>query len=115
MIRRLEFPLEDGGTFLVEVDESEPESALKRAGAVGEVVERAQQTFQSALENLKPAAAAILAKIRELSEAPDEVAVEFGIKLSTEFGVVLAKATGEGNYKITLRWKKEKNRTEQSS
>ena len=41
-----------------------------------------------------------------LPEPPDEVAVEFGVKMSVETGAVITKASGEGNFKINLSWKK---------
>lgn len=115
MNRVIEFPLEGGGTFLVEVDQPQPEGGLQRAGAAGEVVERAEQTFQTALEKIKPAAAAIIAKIRQLGDTPDELTVEFGIRLSAQVGVVLTKAAAEGNYKITLKWKQEKQQADRAS
>jgi len=34
--------------------------------------------------------------------------MEFGINLSAELGAVIAKSTSEANYKVTLRWTKEK-------
>jgi Trypsin-co-occurring domain 1 len=33
------------------------------------------------------------------------VTVELGIKLSTKAGIVIAEATGEANFKVTLHWK----------
>ncbi len=35
-----------------------------------------------------------------------EVAVEFGVKMSAETGAIIAKASGEANFKINLMWKK---------
>jgi NTP-dependent ternary system trypsin peptidase co-occuring protein len=61
-----------------------------RDGSPAEVAERARQTFEASLERIKPAAAAIIAKIRELSDKREEIGVEFGIKLSAEAGVVIA-------------------------
>jgi len=107
VVRQVEFPLEGGGFFLVEVDEAPSSSSgLERAGAAGEIIERGQQTLQNALEKIKPMASAAITKIRELNDAPDEVTIEFGIKLTAEGNVVLSKAAVEGNYKLTLSWKK---------
>jgi hypothetical protein len=46
----------------------------------------------------------LLAELKELSAKPSELAVEFGIKLSVEAGVIIAKTAVEGNCKITLKW-----------
>jgi Trypsin-co-occurring domain 1 len=38
--------------------------------------------------------------------APDEFTVEFGVKLSAKAAVVIASATTDANFKVTLKWKK---------
>jgi hypothetical protein len=38
--------------------------------------------------------------------APSGGEVEFGIKLSGEVGAILAKASGEANISVTLKWEK---------
>lgn len=105
MKRLVEFPLEEGGTILVEVEM--PEGAGMVPAARGEVAQRAQQTFEQALEKIRPAAQAIIKKLRALHDPPDEIEVEFGLKMSAEAGAVVAAAGVEANYKVTLMWKRE--------
>ena len=78
MKQLVEFPLEDGGTILVEVDV--PEEPGMVPATRGEVIQRAQQTFEAALEKIRPAAQAIIGQLRALHDPPDEVEVEFGLK-----------------------------------
>ena len=99
MKRLIEFPLNEGGSILVEVDEAEPKGGMERAARPGEVAVRASQAFEDALEKIRPAAQTIIVKLRGLSDPPDEVAVEFGIKLSAEAGAFVASAGAEANYK----------------
>jgi hypothetical protein len=106
MKRVVEFPLEQGGSILVEVDDREPRPGHVRGPNSGEVVTRANQTFEAALERIKPAASAIITLLRDLTDSPDTVGVEFGIKMSAEAGAVLASAGVEANYKITVTWKR---------
>lgn len=106
MKRLIEYALEGGGAILVEVDGVEPTGSRVRGGSPAEVAERARQTFEASLERIKPAAAAIIAKIRELSDKPEQIDVEFGIKLSAEAGVVIASTSIEANFKVTLHWKR---------
>jgi hypothetical protein len=35
------------------------------------------------------------------------VEVKFGIKMSGELGAIIASGSGEVNYEITLKWKRE--------
>lgn len=104
MKRLIEFPLEDGTTMLVEVEESE-EEGLERVSR-RDVIERAQQTLEKSLDKVRPAAQFILEKLRGLDESPDEIEVQFGLKLNAVSGVVLAAASMEANYTVILRWAK---------
>lgn len=101
----VEFPLENGNSIIVEVDE--PAATDSRIGLGDKVAKNAQQTFESALERVKPVANAIMTKVRSLNEPVDEVEVKFGLKMSAELGVIIASGNAEGNYEITLKWKQK--------
>ena len=106
MKRHVEFPLEGDGSVVVEVDEPEGAGAV-RAGREADLPEKAQLTFEQALGRVQPAAEAIITKQRDLSDAPDQVGVEFGLKLNAAAGAIVASAGVEANYKVTLTWKRE--------
>jgi Trypsin-co-occurring domain 1 len=105
MKRLIEFPLEDGGAIVVETDEAPPGGT--RSAKPSEVAEKAKQTFEASLERIKPVAAGIIARLRELGDRPEQVGVEFGIKLTAAAGLVLASSGVEANFKVTLTWKLE--------
>lgn len=106
MKRLIEFPLEAGGSILIQVEELAEEASTTRAGRASDAVVQAHQTFEAALERLKPIADAIIARLRGLTDPPDEVQVEFGVTLSAEAGVVVASASAEANYRVTLTWRR---------
>lgn len=66
-------------------------------------VDKATETLESALAKVTPALGTITERLRKLS--PDEVEVEFGFVLSAEHGVIIAKASGEIHFNVTLTWK----------
>jgi len=106
MSRYLEFSLPDGSTVLIESDEAG--GGVVKAGRLGEVAERARETFEQAVENARKAALVILDKVRGLHDSPDEVEVTFGLKASGELKtLVVAKAGIEASYSVKLTWKKE--------
>ena len=107
MKRLVEFPLEDGSTILVESDEPESKGPVVRGVATREIAEKAEQTFETALSKINPAAAAVIARLRDLSDAPEQVALEFGIKLGAKAGAFITSADAEATFKITLTWKRE--------
>ncbi len=111
MKRFVEFDLEDGSTILVEIDEPEQEGLVK-ASRAGHKIAKAQLTLEKSLEKVKPVAQLIIQQLRKLHDAPDEIEVAFGLKLSVEAGAVLASAGAEANYIVTLKWTKEKNKAD---
>jgi hypothetical protein len=107
--RLIEFPLEGGGSITAEVEES-PGKTIRGAGSAV-VLEKAQQTFEASLERIKPAAAAIIARLRELRDSPEQVNVEFGITMNAAAGVVVASSGVNAHFKISITWKREPNKT----
>jgi len=107
MKRLVEFPLEDGTSMMVEIEETEAEGLTRVSRRDPGVIERAQQTFEKSLDRVKPAAQYILAKLRELQDSPDEIEVQFGLNLSAAAGIVLASGV-TANYTVKLKWVKEK-------
>jgi hypothetical protein len=110
MKRLIEFPLEDGTTILVEVDVPE-ESGMVPATRGEWGVLKAQQTFEVALDKIRPAAQTIIQKLRTLHDPPDQIQIEFGLKLNAQAGAFIAAAGTEANYKVTLTWKREEKKT----
>ena len=106
MEKLVEYPLERGGSIFIEVAETEPLSGTTRARREG-VTEKATITFEEAIDKIKPTAATIIGKFRDLSDKPDEVAVEFGLKLTTNANVIITSGGLEVNFKVILTWKKE--------
>jgi hypothetical protein len=107
MTHLIEFPLEAGGTILVEADEPAPSRDVVRGLHTSRVTDEAQLTFDAAIGKIRPAAEAIIAKLRGLSEPPDEVGVVFGIKLTADAGAIIASVGAEANYTVTLTWKRK--------
>ncbi len=79
---------------------------MRGSSPATQAIDQATDTFESALENVRGAAEAILHQLSSLAQPPDEVAVEFGVKMSAESGAIIAKLAGEANFKINLTWKK---------
>jgi Trypsin-co-occurring domain 1 len=101
----IDVPVDGGGRLLVQASDDDLPGNLELAALrPGEVVARASESLEQALDQVKPAIQAVLGRLRAMS--PDEVAVEFGILLSAETGVVIAKGRGEVHFAVTLTWRK---------
>jgi hypothetical protein len=98
----VEFPLEEGGSIVVELDEPEMGGAV-RAGREGKI-EQARETFENALNKVLPVTKTVVEKLRGMASKPDEIEVTFGVNLSTMAGAVIASASAEANFGVTVRW-----------
>src|SRR6185436_9057899 len=102
MVRLIELPLEGGGTVLLEITDTG--GSTRRGLGPTEITNKATQTFEDALKKIRPAADAVIDQLRQLVVAPDEIAVEFGIKLNADAKAYIASAGAEANFKIALKW-----------
>jgi Trypsin-co-occurring domain 1 len=99
------YPLDGGGMLLVQsasVDAGQDELGL--ASAVDEKVKKANETLESALDQVIPALKSVARKLRDLS--PDDLTVEFGLTLTAETGCIVAKGSAEVHFTVTLAWSK---------
>jgi hypothetical protein len=102
MAELLEFELPDGGTVIVEVAEDEP--GIERAARIDDVVAKAGANLESTLDQVRAVANVALVKLRNLAEQPEQIEVEFGIRLNAEAGAVIARTQAEGHLQVKLTW-----------
>jgi Trypsin-co-occurring domain 1 len=104
----VEFTLEDGKKFLVEVEKSAgqvgmPPKPVSREN--GLAVTPASKTFNEALDDIKPVLATVVSKLKDIS--PNETELKFGLKLSANAGVMFSSLGSELTFEVTVKWSKE--------
>jgi len=99
----IEYPLQDGTSVLIEVADDGQQGNWRDA-STETVLSRANDTLESAIERVKPAAQAIISRLSTLSERPTEIELEFGIKFSAQAGAIIASGSVEANYVVKLKW-----------
>jgi hypothetical protein len=92
--------LSGGGDVVVEVSDTEP--GVRRASRVGDTIQAVGETLDASLEPVREAAAAALEVFRRIG--PDQVELEFGVKLNVSAGAIIAKTAAEGHLKVKLVW-----------
>lgn len=102
----VEYPLQEGGSIIVMVDEPEGEGTIRAAR--GDTITKAKQTLEEALDKVLPATRYAIDKIRSLGSNPDEIEVSFGMSLSTVAGIVIASTSAEANFGVTVHWSGKK-------
>lgn len=106
------FPLADGGSVLVEID---GQPGVSRAGRASGVMREARATFETAVAEVRDAAAAALTQLTAMSRAPDEVELKFGIKLDAEVGAIIARTGIQGQFEVKLKWRRAESVQEEES
>ena len=95
----LAFDTAEGDSIKIEVDD--PRGGPRPVSRDGQVVE-AGRRLEDVLDQARPTVRAVLAAVGGL--AADEREIEFGIKLTAEAGVLVAKTAVEGNFILRLKW-----------
>ncbi len=106
----VEFPVDGGGSVLVEVNAVSSTTGVRTRGRDGGaelVVERARHSFEDAIQSVEPATQALINRLRGMTESPDEVHVEFGLDLHAEAGAFIAAASAAANFKVALTWRRK--------
>ncbi|NUT94680.1 MAG: hypothetical protein HOY78_21935 [Saccharothrix sp.] len=98
----ISFRLPDDDLVLVEVTADGPE--IEPVSRAGNVIRSATASLEESMRQVRDAASTALASFRDMPERPDEVQVEFGVKLNAEAGAVIAKTGVEGHLKVKLTW-----------
>lgn len=103
----VEFSNDDGGGRIV-AEMSEDEAGVIPVGLnPGAVARRAAVGIDEALSQIREVADAALRNVRQISSTPDEVRIEFGVKLTAEVGAVVARTGGEAQFLVSLTWQRD--------
>jgi hypothetical protein len=101
MVNVIEFPLDNGGMLGVQAVDADvlPGPVL---ASRGEQLLKASESLEQSLQHIVPALTAVTNRLHALS--PDQLSVEFGLILTAETGVVVAKGGAEVHFTVSLAW-----------
>ncbi len=103
MSRLVTLGLEQGGSIMVELDEP-VRTAVTRGGKPAQTVTHVGETLDQVLGQLAPVVRSIVTQLRAAASEADQIEVEFGVKLSTDASLIIARMGGEANFRVGLRW-----------
>jgi len=78
-----------------------------RSGEVAKVVAAARDVFGEAMKLTRNSAKRVVESIKQMDEdtRPEELEVKLAIKLDSEVGAVIAKASTGAQIEVTMKWK----------
>ena len=133
-IRYLQIPVDDYGSFIVEITQTESQEGLKTLGVdeklltqeddgfedlgvvedIETLIAEANNGFDQMSSVIKTISYGFRDHIVDLGKQavkigkasrPDEATIEFGLTFKSDAGVVVAKAGVDADFKVTLTWK----------
>ena len=104
MPKLIKLPCDNNSDILVEVDPLPGE--MVEVG-LEETIEKVTRSFTNLSQTIVNACKSFVNIINQVEEEarPDEMQIEFGIKLGAEGSVFVVKTSGEANFSISLSWK----------
>ncbi|MEV8090489.1 CU044_2847 family protein [Streptomyces nigra] len=103
--------LDDGS--LLRVETTAPATAIPASEDVYEPIRRprpaddaagAADTLRAAVDRVRPAVQDIVDSLRSMPRRPDRITLEFGVKVTAEAGVVVARSTAEAHFTVGVEW-----------
>ncbi|RSN13698.1 hypothetical protein DMH25_08775 [Streptomyces sp. WAC 01325] len=64
----------------------------------------AADTLRSAVDRVRPAVLDIVDSLRSMPRSPDRITLEFGVKVTAEAGVVVARTAAEAHFTVGVEW-----------
>ncbi|MBB4913999.1 CU044_2847 family protein [Streptosporangium saharense] len=105
MTELVRFELDDKeGSVLVELD---PLPGFERLSRGEGNLAQAKVSFENALAGVRDAASSALRQFQAMAVPPDEVELQFGVRLSASAGAVIAKTGAEGHFEVRIKWQRE--------
>src|SRR5690242_302614 len=96
MKRLLEFPLDEGGSVVVDVDEPSDGPAMRGIGKDrSALLQETDKTFEDVTAAVTPAARYLITWLRSIDGPPDGVRIRFGVQLSAQTGAFIASVAAQ--------------------
>ncbi|MER6710628.1 MULTISPECIES: CU044_2847 family protein [unclassified Streptomyces] len=103
--------LDDGSLLRVETTEpasprpvvEDPYEPIRRPRPADDVASAAD-TLRSAVDRVRPAVSDIVDSLRSMPRRPDRITLEFGVKVTAEAGVVVARTAAEAHFTVGVEW-----------
>lgn len=102
------FPSGESGTVLIEVVEIGGGPVTRGRAGIGDMVVQAGESLDNVLGRIGQVVQGIVRQLPASADWPDHVVIEFAVKISADSNVIVARAGGEANFKVSVKWTKPK-------
>jgi hypothetical protein len=100
------FESKRGVTVLVEAADPVTGRVVRGGGRPAAVISEAGESLEQVVGKIGPVIQGVVTQLREGADWPEQVEVEFAVKISADSSVIIARAGGEANFRVCMRWSK---------
>jgi hypothetical protein len=103
----IETHTKDGATLRIEVESVSRASAgfSRQTPATNVSGETAKEAYHQTLRTIRACANGVIETITGLDVLPSAASIDFGIKIDSEAGALVAKSLGDAHFKVSLSWR----------
>jgi len=117
MTHYIETQAKDGSLIRIEVEDTSKTGVgftPKQDRATDVSGETAQVAFDQSLKTISVCANGVIDTIQALDTLPSSASIEFAIKVDAEAGALVAKSREDAQFRVSLSWKQETDKNENS-
>lgn len=82
-----------------------PRAGLKEVSlSPQDLAARSAAALDSAMASIRQLSERIISATKDLARGPDEIEVEFGLKLDAAMGALITRVGGEAHLTVTIKW-----------
>jgi hypothetical protein len=96
----------DGTLRTVSIEIDQADDGLVDASIRSQAATRATRSLGEMLAGVRPVAENFLDGFTGMANAPDEIALEFGLSVSANANLYIATTAAQSNFKVSLAWHK---------
>lgn len=107
MANIVKFETDNGPVYVEVATPKSQKPGVQKAGLrqdAKEIIQSATSTFEAALENAFVAANTLVDRAASLKIQPQEINIEFGLKISGEMDLFVISGDTEANFTIKIKW-----------
>jgi Trypsin-co-occurring domain 1 len=94
-------------TAIILVEFSPAAGIIQTSLTPEDIAQKSAQAVDKAMDTVREMAKRAIATLDTLANKPTQVELEFGIKLSTEMGALIAKTSTEANITVKMTWERK--------
>lgn len=84
------------------------DSVMTPATSEEKIVKKAKDYLENSIEQIKYFSNSVAKSIKNIDMCPDEFEIEFGVKFTSDIGIIISSIGAEAGLTVKMKWNKTK-------